>query len=188
MTNRKGVIVLLEGSEQCGKTTLADKIHDEFKADYLHGDLPNSKDFFSFHANMCEAALAMATEGHVVVLDRCFISHEVYNTLFNGKPEYDTVRMFHRLLYLAYPRGVKVIVVYCRPQRGFDPALREEAYDDSDGKITAKFDEVINKFTWGGESEKARMTVPHNITYDWKEDPSGEIVLKEIRRLHGQQN
>ena len=175
MVKRNGVVVLLEGSEQCGKTTLADKIHNKFKADYLHGDRPDYNSFAKFHFNMCQAAVLMAADGHVVILDRCFISHEVYNTLFDGKPEYDTHKLCDEMLSHLANDETKFVLVYCRPKRKFDPNMREEMYDDSDGKIQAKFDEVINSYT---------ENVPNYIRYDYMEDPSGETVLKLIEELH----
>lgn len=178
MNQRTGVVVLLEGSEQCGKTTLANKIHDRFKADYLHGDRPDYNTFKQFHFNMCQAAVMMAADGHVVVLDRCFISHEVYNTLFDGKPEYDTHKLCEEMLTHLTNDGSKLLLVYCRPERKFDPNMREEMYDDSDGKIQNEFDRVISSFA---------QDLPNFIRYDYNDDPSGESVLKFIEELHNGQ-
>ena len=55
--DKKGVIVILEGSEQCGKTTLARKIEDDLKAIYLHGSRPLDGDFWEYHAYMLKTAL-----------------------------------------------------------------------------------------------------------------------------------
>ena len=175
MSKRTGVVVLLEGSEQCGKTTLADKIHNEFKADYLHGDHPDYNSFVNFHYDMCQTAIDMAGAGHVIILDRCFISHEVYSTLFDGQPEYDTHQLCNELLASLADYGAKSLLVYCRPNRIFDPDMREEMYDDSDGKIQVKFDEVIEQYAQ-----------PFNnfIRYDYTVDPSGNSVLNLIEELH----
>lgn len=173
MKQRTGLVVLLEGSEQCGKTTLAEKIQKEFKADYLHGDRPDYNSFADFHHNMGQAAINMAADGHVVILDRWTISHEVYNTLFDGAPEYDTEVMFEEMLSHLANDGSKFLLVYCRPEREFNPNMREEMYDDSDGKIQAEFDKAIEKYP-----------ATNYIQYNWKEDPSGESVLKLIKELH----
>lgn len=174
MNQRTGVIVLLEGSEQCGKTTLADKIHNRFKADYLHGDRPSRNGFEDFHRNMTVAAFEMAVDGHVVILDRCFISHEVYSALFDDKPEYDTHELCEEMVS-CLGDNVKFVLVYCRPEREFDPDMREEMYDDSDGKIQQKFDELMESYA---------ELVPNYIRYDYTKDPSGESVLKLIEELH----
>lgn len=175
MDNRKGVVVLLEGSEQCGKTTLANKIQETFKADYLHGDRPTTTSFETFHKRMCMAAIEAAENGHVVILDRCYISHLVYGTLFDNKIEYDPLLLQSELVRQLNLVNAKLLVVYCRPDRTFEPTLRKEMYDDSDGRIQEEFDNVMEKF--------ANSSAEY-IRYDWKADPSGESVLKYIEGLH----
>ena len=171
--NQKGKIVILEGSEQCGKTTLARKIEDEFKAFYFHGSRPLDGDFSTYHYMMLDTALYFAEQGHTVVIDRCFISHEVYNTLFDGKPQYDTKRLYDEFVSEASSKGIPHLIVYCKPDREFDAELREEMYDDSDGSISRKFDEVMETFGLG---------VSDNIiVYNWKAEPTGESIIKTIK-------
>ena len=45
-------------------------------------------------------------------------------------------------------------------------------YDDSDGKIQSKFDEIIDTY---------QVEV---MKYNWKKDPSGETILKLIEEVH----
>lgn len=172
MSEKHGVVVLLEGSEQCGKTVLSDKIHNRFKADYLHGDRPLRNGFEDFHRNMTVAAFEMAVDGHVVVLDRCFISHQVYGELFDGGTQYDTHKLCEEFNSALEENGAKLIIVYCRPDREFDPDMREEMYDDSDGRIQSKFDELIDTY-------QAEV-----VKYNWKKDPSGETILNLIEEVH----
>lgn len=174
MKDRSGVVVLLEGSEQCGKTTLADKIHERFKADYMHGDRPTTTNFETFHKRMCIAAIELAENGHVVILDRCYISHLVYGNLFDNKVEYDPEEMHKELIKSLNSVDATLLVVYCRPDRTFEPNLRSEMYDDSDGRIQNEYDNVIERFA---------NTSAEFIRYDWKADPSGESVLKFIEEL-----
>lgn len=172
--SRRGVVVLLEGSEQCGKTVLADKIHDKFKSDYLHGDRPDNRSFKDFHTEMMQSAVWMARAGHVVVLDRCYISHEVYNNMFDGKTEYNT-REFHDNACIAIGGGgMKLLVVYCNPKREFDPNMREEMYDDSKGDIQKAYEKVIKDY-----SEHCEF-----LAYDWTKDPEATEVLNKIEELH----
>lgn len=171
----QGKIIILEGSEQCGKTTLARKIEDEFKAFYFHGSRPADGCFEIYHSSMLNSALYFAEQGHTVVIDRCFISHEVYNTLFDGAPEYDTKRLFEEFESDAYDRGIPFLIVYCKPDREFDKNMREEMYDDSDGSISRKFDEVMETFGLG---------VSDNIIlYNWKAEPTGKSIINKIKEL-----
>lgn len=171
---RRGVIVLLEGSEQCGKTMLADKIRNKFKADYLHGDRPDNKSFKDFHTEMIQSAMWMSRAGHVVVLDRCYISHEVYNSMFDGKTEYNTREFHDNVCIAAGGGGMKYLVIYCNPPRVFDPNMREEMYDDSQGNIKAAYDKAIKNYTRHCEF----------MTYDWTSDPDAKEVLDKIEELH----
>ena len=172
--SRRGVIVLLEGSEQCGKTTLADKIHEKFKSDYLHGDRPDNKTFKEFHTEMVQSAIYMANAGHVVVLDRCYISHEVYNSMFDGKTEYDTHEFHDNVCIAVGGGGMKYGVVYGNPGRECDPNMRGVLYDDCKGDISRAYDKVIEGYTQHCEF----------MTYDWTKDPEGEEVLNKIEELH----
>lgn len=171
--NKKGKIVILEGSEQCGKTTLARKIEDEFKAYYFHGSRPLDGDFSTYHYMMLDTALYFAEQGHTVVIDRCFISHEVYNTMFDGKPQYDTKRLYDEFVAEASSRGISHLIVYCKPDREFDAGLREEMYDDSDGSISREFDGVMNRFGLGKDD--------HIIIYNWKAEPTGESIINKLK-------
>lgn len=174
MEHIPGVVVLLEGSEQCGKTTLADKLRAEFKADYLHGDRPDAS-LEDFHRDMCDCARNMASYGHIVVLDRCFVSHEVYGQLFDGGPEYSTDDLREDLASSLDLFGNILLIVYCRPEREFDPEMREEMYDDSDGAIQRKFDEIM---------EPIFKEMPNNcVLYDWKSDPDATTIINLIKEL-----
>ncbi len=169
----KGKIIILEGSEQCGKTTLARKIEDEFKAFYLHGSRPLDRNFEDYHKTMLATALYFAEQGHTVVIDRCFISHEVYNTMFDGKPQYDTHEVYDEFCSECADRGLEHLIVYCKPDREFDPNMREEMYDDSDGSISNEFDRVMAAFGLG---------VSENIiVYNWKAEPTGESIINKIK-------
>lgn len=169
----KGYIVILEGSEQCGKTTLAKKIEDEFKAFYFHGSRPNDNNFEQYHSTMLDAALYFAEQGHVVVIDRCFVSHEVYGKLFDGGTQYNTKNLYEEFQSEASDRGIKYKLVYCRPERSFDANMREEMYDDSDGSIYREFDRAIETF--------GLCSDPNIIVYNWKEEPTGESILNLLK-------
>ena len=166
-----GTVLILEGSEQCGKTTLGQKIQNEFKALYLHGSRPLDNNFEEYHKTMLATALYFARQGHVVVIDRCFISHEIYNTMFDGAPQYDTHQLYEEFKTSCVEAGLNFKIIYCRPERTFDPNLREEMYDDSDGKIQLAFDKEMSHYL----AEDAVWA------YNWQEEPTGQSIINRIK-------
>ena len=178
--SKNGMIVILEGSEQCGKTTLARKIQDLYKAYYFHGSRPEDGDFLSYHTDMFLSALKFASRGHVVVLDRHFISHEVYGRLFDKGTKYDTHKMHRMMELMCEMSDVQLCVIFCNPKTEFDPEMRDEMYSDGDGKIKKAFEDII--YTYLKDASNAIMM------YDWTRSPSAEpvlLALELIRRGEG---
>lgn len=172
--DKKGAVILIEGSEQCGKTVLAEKIQKVFKAVYLHGSRPLSRNFGVYHKRMCEFATNMANEGHVVIIDRCYMSHQVYGTLFDGGTQYDTHNLHKDVVDFCNKYGIPFVIIHCNPDRVFDEDLREEMYDDSNGKISSAMKKEFERLPKDG------LTF---IEYDWQKEETGQSVLKQIDGL-----
>lgn len=172
MDKSRGVIVILEGSEQCGKTTLARKIQDKYKAYYFHGSRPENGNFLEYHWKMFNSALEAARNGHVVVLDRHLVSHQVYGTLFDGGLCYNTHKMHRAMESICELFGVELMFVFCNPARNFDPNMREEMYSDADGKISKAFENAFPSYV-----KDSKNVI---IEYDWQRNPTAQAVLLAI--------
>lgn len=174
----KGLIIMLEGPDQSGKTTLALCLVRQLKAIYDHGSRPNNGDFLNYHLDKLQHAVNQAEFGHIVVLDRCYISHEVYGNLFDGGTRYDARRMHEELLNEVVDSDLKMLLVYCRTDRKFDLNGRPEIFDDSDGRVTNYYDEVMN---WYASRMIGKQLQYYR--YDYQIDPSSGQLLALIDTL-----
>lgn len=89
-------IIVLEGADAAGKTTLAECLVERYGAKYLHNGI---------HAQIWRrhvAALRLAcrwAEHHLVVVDRLFLSELAYGEVYRGGPAYDVAaRCLDRVL------------------------------------------------------------------------------------------
>lgn len=85
MTKLRGIIVL-EGADATGKTTLAKTLVRKFGARYLH--LGIHRDIWRWHLAAVRRAVRLA-EHHLVVVDRLWLSEQAYGQAFRGGPAYD---------------------------------------------------------------------------------------------------
>lgn len=174
----KGLIIMLEGPDQSGKTTLALRLIQRVKAIYDHGSRPSNGDFLNYHLDKIQHAVNQAEFGHIVVLDRCYISHEVYGNLFDNGTCYDTHRMHEELLNEVTDSDFKMLLVYCRTDRKFDSTGRSELFDDSDGRVTNYYDEAMSWYAAKMTGEQLRY-----YRYDYQNDPNAEQLLALVYAL-----
>ena len=104
----KGILVL-EGPDGAGKTTLARHLVDTYGARYLHGRVFN--DCWKSHTAMLSLAAKWSTGG-LVVLDRHWPSEAIYGPVFRGSSQYspnerslERVLLKHAALYVMVLPG-----------------------------------------------------------------------------------
>lgn len=107
MTPSAGII-LLEGADASGKTTLARHLVENHGARYIHGGL--YRDPWRWHVAAIRRATRLATTGHLVVIDRNWLSHLTYGEVFNNQ-QYDVgTRCLDRVL-----RRYGTLIILCAP-------------------------------------------------------------------------
>jgi thymidylate kinase len=110
-------IVLLEGADASGKTTLARHLVDRYGAKYLHSTV--RRDVWRYHTGALRLAVRHS-ENQLVVMDRHWISELVYGAVFRGAPAYDVgARCFDRVL-----RRYGAVTVLCAPINQREQARR----------------------------------------------------------------
>ena len=72
------MIVILEGADMTGKTSLANHLIRNFGAKYLHMTYRFAGKEFAYHTAVLKKALQLSRRGHMVVLDRCWMSESIY--------------------------------------------------------------------------------------------------------------
>lgn len=111
MTGHRGII-LLEGSDSSGKSTLAHHFVERYGARYLHPVI--RKQIYRWHLGALRYALRLA-DAELVVLDRLWHSEQAYGTAFHdaprGPPQYTiAARCFDRVLLR------NAVTVLCAPR------------------------------------------------------------------------
>ena len=95
-SNVSGIIVL-DGADGVGKSTLANHFIKEYGARYLHCGL--YKDVFSRHIACLRLAERWASRGELVVIDRLYLSELAYGDSLRGGAKHPiSIRCFDRLL------------------------------------------------------------------------------------------
>lgn len=200
MTQRakpRGVIVL-EGGDCSGKTTLAHHLVEQHGARYLHGRIFN--DVWRSHVAMVRRALRLADE-ELVVIDRLFISELIYGRVYRGGPAYDLgARCLDRVL-----QRVGAVTILCVP-RDQEAQLKlhaerakrgEEAYqniaqvtalyaDLARGNLARHGDGYLGQLIRYGDYA-LRQDV---LTYDWATEGVKKITgraLQKMRELRADQ-
>jgi thymidylate kinase len=109
-------IILFEGADSSGKTTLARYFVKKHGAHYIHGRV--HKDAWKWHNAAIRRALRFRERGELTVIDRNYISHLVYGRVFNNQ-QYDAkARLLDDIL-----RRNGALTVLCSP----DDQLRQIA-------------------------------------------------------------
>lgn len=84
----KNPIIILEGPDCSGKTTLANELMKKYKnCVYIHNVV--SLDIATLHISAWFNAINLSDE-FTVIIDRLHLSEEIYGTIFRNKVAYDT--------------------------------------------------------------------------------------------------
>lgn len=155
----KGIIVL-EGSEGTGKSTLAKELVKRFDGRYIHCTYRWPDKMFTYHLAALHRAVKLSTK-QLVILDRHWISELIYGSIFrNGSKWPESGRMFDRILKRF---GALYIVCTSNPQKYAEifnkiKNERDELYKDTE-KI-ARVNMSYLKFLYGDPS----VTVSDYVT------------------------
>lgn len=125
--NSKGIVVL-EGPDGAGKTTLANHLVDTYGARYVHGRVFN--DCWKSHTAMLRLACRWSSEG-LVVLDRHWPSEAIYGTTFRGNSQYSpNERSIERVLLKHAALYVMVLPANLSGLKERFERLKSERYED----------------------------------------------------------
>lgn len=111
---RSGAIIVLDGADASGKSTLAKAIMSEVVDDggdflYLHG-LPWPGKVWGEHMRMLDQARDAARREEVVVIDHYWIAEQLYGAEYRGGPAYDPTFIDQQLQSLG---AISVLCVPC---------------------------------------------------------------------------
>lgn len=146
-------IVILEGADGTGKTTLARALCERFDGLYLHGRYwPTNP--WKYHLAMCRIA-ARESQHRLVVIDRHWISNNIYARVYKPSDGYGALA---RVFYRAFFRFGALYVICAPPSNVVEENhqllknIRPETYDRRMGEVNDRFLRL-----WHGETDVAPL-------------------------------
>ena len=141
-----GKLIILEGADCAGKTTLANRIIDFYGQDrtaYYHSTYNKDMDVFADHKRTLDLARAELENRAVVILDRHWISECIYGTVYRDGCSYSHLSAyFHNQIMQL---GGEYIL--CIPEKQLQlqqhaelSKTRQEMFADISGVVDAYWD------------------------------------------------
>ena len=142
-------MVIIDGPDAAGKTTLAKAIAHKQGAQYFHCGYNREWDMETYHRFILHTAGKMEAQANVpCIIDRWAMSEAAYGKVFRGRPSYPAQCLMNEAL-VAY----KPTLIYCKPSNIADnfsrmKETRDEMYDSVE-EVTAEFDKLLASGQWG---------------------------------------
>ena len=146
-------IIVLDGPDACGKTTLAKVIQERceqlgIQYKYIHAEYRFKDKMFQYHEAIVRRAIKFSQEG-IVIIDRLYWSEYVYGKVFRGGSKWPLQwRYFDRLL--SKHCAMNVICVGNDPLQVLEwhrlaKAERSEMYDRGLDEVAAEYIGIYNR-------------------------------------------
>ena len=145
----RGKILIFEGPDGVGKTTLINYIKQKHKNSfYMH--LRVHKNMELWHTETVRLAIKKQMQNKLVLIDRHWPSEQFYSYIRNSGPSYNPKKLY----YILKSRGAKYI--WCVPEdiarvkenHRINKELRHEEYDNIDSVIDDYY------FSWFGKPKR----------------------------------
>lgn len=136
------MIIILEGSDKCGKSTIADKLSNEFKFNIVKCSAPKEGD--DVYLEYMQKILDVDGD---VVFDRLCYGEDVYGPIYRGKSQLDNAKLRNIELRLLANNPV---MIYCHDKvssikKRFKECGETYAKPELIGKMLEMYEFVIGK-------------------------------------------
>jgi DNA polymerase III delta prime subunit len=164
-------IVILEGPDGAGKTTLAHELATELKADIHHEGPPERSDLLQYYAHLVDEAFRL---GKDLIFDRLHLGELVYGPILRSQDQLGGkvgLLLFSRLI-----RSYDVKVVYCLPPYNVCIDAWAEKHDIvvRDHRI---FTRVYDKYA----TLISTNVLMDSVTWDYTQPSTYENILRFIK-------
>lgn len=141
---KQGKIILIEGPDSTGKTSLYNAINNLTKAAYIHITKPKEdteQAYLDMYVNTLEAAKLIKATGQYVVLDRHLISNIIYDRIFenivrDNKDFIETMFKTIDCFVMSLPSNKEIYLKKFEEMK----STREELYKDMSSIYDAYYD------------------------------------------------
>lgn len=153
-------IILLEGPDASGKTTLANRIMDKYRNHvYIHCAVTD--DIFKLHLDAIRTAEA-CQESFVVIIDRLYVSERIYGNIFRKGESYNTLDFERNIVdKLADVHKILCIIDKETTMAKHNERLEKEMFNN--------ISEVWDAYNLIGNSD-SNYNFQNWIRYNWKEN------------------
>jgi len=166
MSTLKNKIILLDGPDFSGKSTLANSLMQRFRNHvYIHCAV--TPDIFALHTNAIEEAIKLSKD-FTVIIDRLHYSELIYGPIFRNRVSYD-VESFDRNYSTDNFQNIRKIL--CLPPK----EVVLEGFKKRAAAGGEMFDTVEKVY-----DEYSKNPLEWNV-YDWTKDGKEPIDLEKFR-------
>lgn len=135
------MIIIIEGPDGTGKTSLATEIQKQIGAHVIHCTYNKYWDIGEYHYQIMEHALRLHNRGIHVILDRWAPSEHVYGKVFRKGESYDTNQA------IAHYSIDDTLYVYCRNDNAVENHLKNKTRRDEMFESMAKVSKEFDKYS-----------------------------------------
>lgn len=118
------MIIVIEGPDGTGKTSLAREIQKQIGAHVIHCTYSKYWDIGEYHTQVMEHAVKLNNRGIHVILDRWAPSERVYGNVFRKGESYDTDQI------IAHYSLDDILFIYCSNDNAVENHLKNKARRD----------------------------------------------------------
>jgi thymidylate kinase len=147
-------LILIEGPDGTGKSTLAAQFKQDLGAIVLHQRYRWKNRMFHYHTAVLRRALKLVDQGHLVVLDRLWPSELIYGQVYRGGSPIplegrfmDRVLLKHASLYIFCGGDPKVIA----ERHAKLKQQRDELYESHIEQLALAYDRFVKDFASVGD-------------------------------------
>lgn len=161
--------LILEGPDNAGKTSLANRLRNHVSVRYFH---PGGRPVDFDHEVRCmEEQFDLLSTSVNLIIDRITaISQQIYNP----DPAHDDLRMSEREAILT----LNPVIVYCRPST--DKLLRVQDLTWREGETEEHKEKIIrNQHTFVQRYDELFAKIPC-ISYDYEDEPHRELIFTKL--------
>ena len=136
-------MIIIDGADCTGKTTLARSICEALGAQYLHCSFDKRWNMEEYHRLMLHTAGKLEQIANVpVVMDRWALSEHAYGNAYRDGPAYDTLTLMQEAVDAYSPTFIYCRTDHAAATHAYMRDNRKEMFDEI-SSVIAEYDKII---------------------------------------------